>query len=178
MAREASRRGDRVEEPALARSEGPRVDLRAKVTGRAQYLEDLPVPANIGQALRLPPGSSAYRVCGVRHSEAGPFQHVTAWVPPSIGAALAEEDLSKTSLIASIERHLGMPIQSMEQTVEAALAPRHVAELLQLRPRSPLLLFERTYVVAKGEPVEHAISYQTSRRYPYRVVLSRTERRP
>jgi GntR family transcriptional regulator len=140
--------------------------------------ENVPVPANIAQALRLPPGSSAYRVCGVRHSEAGPFQHVTAWVPSSIGAALAEEDLSKGSLIAIIERHLGMPIQSMEQTVEAALAPRHVAELLQLRPRTPLLLFERTYVVAKGEPVEHAISYQTSRRYPYRVVLSRTERRP
>jgi GntR family transcriptional regulator len=140
--------------------------------------ECVAVPANIAQALRLPPGSSAYRVCGVRHSEAGPFQHVTAWVPPSIGAAVAEEDLSKTSIIAIIERHLGMPIQSMEQTVEAALAPRHVAELLQLRPRTPLLLFERTYVVAKGEPVEHAISYQTSRRYPYRVVLSRTERRP
>ena len=58
-----------------------------------------PVPANIAQALRLPPGSSAYRIVGVRHAENGPFQYVTAWLPPAIGKALSEEDLSKTSLI-------------------------------------------------------------------------------
>src|SRR5919204_3432170 len=30
------------------------------------------VPANIAQALKLPPGSSAYRVIGVRHPDTGP----------------------------------------------------------------------------------------------------------
>ncbi|MGH7278864.1 MAG: GntR family transcriptional regulator [Candidatus Rokuibacteriota bacterium] len=134
------------------------------------------VPANIAQALKLPPGSSAYRVIGVRHADAGPFQHVTAWVPTKIGAALSDEDLSKTSLIGAIERYLGLPIKFMEQVVDATLAPRHVAELLGLRPRTPLLLFERTYFAGSGEPVEHAVTYQTGRRYPYRIVLSRTER--
>ena len=42
------------------------------------------VPPNIAQALKLPPGSLGYRVIGVRHSENGPFQHVTAWVPEPI----------------------------------------------------------------------------------------------
>lgn len=139
--------------------------------------EALPVPANIAQALRLPPRATAYRFSGVRHAEGGPFQHVTAWVPAALGAALSEEDLSKTSLIAAIERQLGVTIKFLEQVVEAALAPRHVAELLQVRPRSPLLLFERTYFAASGEPVERAITYQTSRRYPYRIILSRTDRR-
>jgi DNA-binding GntR family transcriptional regulator len=139
--------------------------------------EVVAVPANIGQALRLPPGSSAYRVCGVRHAEGGPFQHVTAWVPTAIGAALSDDDLSNTSIIAAIERHLSLPIKTLDQIVDAALAPRHVAELLGLRLRSPLLLFERTYYASTGEPVEHAVTYQTGRRYPYRVVLSRSERR-
>jgi len=70
-----------------------------------------------------------------------------------------------------------MPIKFMEQTVDAALAPRSVAELLKLRPRSPLLLFERTYFAASGEPVEYALTYQTGRRYPYKVSLSRYEHR-
>ncbi|HXG17416.1 MAG TPA: GntR family transcriptional regulator [Calidithermus sp.] len=135
------------------------------------------VPANIAQALRLAPRSRAYRIVGVRHADSGPFQHVTAWLPEPIGRALSDEDLSKTSLIGLIERHLGMPIKVMEQVTEAALAPRQVAELLQVRPRTPLLLFERTYFAGSGEPVEHAITYQSSRRYPYRVVLSRAERR-
>jgi GntR family transcriptional regulator len=139
--------------------------------------EVVPIPANIAQSLRLPPGSSAFRVIGVRHAETGPFQHVTAFVRKEAGEALSDEDLSKTSLLGAVARHLGVSIKFLEQTADAVLAPRHVAELLQLRPRTPLLVFERTYFASNGEPVEHAVSYQTSRRYPYRIVLSRPERR-
>ena len=135
------------------------------------------VPANIAQALRLGPGSSGYRIVGVRHADHGPFQHVTTYLPTPIGIALADEDLSKTSVIGAIERQLGVPIKCMEQVADAALAPRQVAELLQIRPRSPILLFERTYFAASGEPLEYAVTYQSCRRYPYRVVFSRPERR-
>jgi len=135
------------------------------------------LPANIAQALRLPPRSSAYCIVGVRHAETGPFQHVTAYLPLTIGTTLSDEDLSKTSMIGAIERLTGVPIKLMEQVVDAALAPRQIAELLQVRARSPLLFFERTYFAANGEPVEHAVSWQTGRRYPYRLVLSRAERR-
>lgn len=139
--------------------------------------EVVPVPANIGQPLRLSPGSRAYRVCGVRYADGGPFQHVTAWHPVAIGEALSEEDFSKTSMIAAIERQLATPIKTLDQVVDAVLAPRHVAELLEIRARAPVLCFERTYYAASGEPVEHAVTYQTGRRYPYRVVLARSERR-
>jgi GntR family transcriptional regulator len=135
------------------------------------------VPANIAQALCLRPGSEACRMVGVRHADAGPFQHVTAWLPLAIGEALSEEDLSKTSLIGAVERQVGVPIKVLEQVTDAVLAPRHVAELLQVRPRTPLLLFERTYLAVSGEPVEHAVTYQSGRRYPFRVVLARSERR-
>src|SRR4051794_29783032 len=53
MARDERRGGSRVEEPELARTERPRVDLRAKVTGQAQYLEDLPEPANVTYAATI-----------------------------------------------------------------------------------------------------------------------------
>ena len=139
--------------------------------------EVVPVPANIAQALRLPPGSSAFRVIGVRHAETGPFQHVTAYVRKELADSVSEEEMSKSSLLAAIEKHGGESSKFLEQTMDAVLAPRHVAELLQLRPRTPVLLFERTYFASSGDPIEHAVSYQTSRRYPYRVVLSRLERR-
>src|SRR2546429_2960549 len=122
------------------------------------------LPANIAQSLRLPPRSSAYCIIGVRYAETGPFQHVTAYMPLTIGTALSDEDLSKTSLIGAIERILGLPIKLMEQVVDAALAPRQIAELLQIRARSPLLFFERTYFALSGEPVEHTITWQTGRR--------------
>jgi GntR family transcriptional regulator len=139
--------------------------------------ETVPLPANIAQSLRLPPGSSAYRIVGIRHADQGPFQHVTAYLPPAIGATLSEEDLSKTSLIGAIERLLSLRIKRLEQVVDAVLAPRNVAELLQIKPRTPVLLFERTYVSSTGEPLEHAVTYQTGRRYPYRSLLARIDRR-
>jgi len=138
--------------------------------------ETLRLPPNIARALRLPPGSSAYQIVGVRHADSGPFQHVTTYVPPAIGRALEHEDLSKTSILATIERHAGVPVKYMEQVVDAALAPRRVAELLQIRPRSPILCFERTYFAAAAEAIEYAITYQACRRYPYRVTFSRSER--
>lgn len=139
--------------------------------------EMAPVPANIAHALRLPPGSSAYRILGIRHGETGPFQHTTIWLPPAVSRALADEEISKTSILGLIERHLNTVITFMEQTVDAALAPRSVAELLQLRARTPLLMIERIYYLANGEPVSYTLAYQTGRRYPYRVALSRSERR-
>jgi GntR family transcriptional regulator len=139
--------------------------------------EAVAMAPNIAQALRLPPHSPAWRIVGVRHAEQGPFQHVTAYLPPSIGDAMSDEDLSKTALVGVIERTLGKPIKFLEQVTDAALAPRQVAELLQVRPRTPLLLFERTYFASSGEPVEHAISYHVGRRYPYRIVLSGSDRR-
>ena len=135
------------------------------------------MPANIAQALGLPPRSEAWRLCGVRHADTGPFQHMTGWVPPALGASLSDEELSTTPLLAAIERRLDKPIKLLEQVVDSVPAPRHVAEALQLRPRTPLLLFERTYFAASGEPVEHAITYQAPRRYPYRIVLARTDHR-
>jgi GntR family transcriptional regulator len=139
--------------------------------------EVIELAPNIAQALRLPPGSDAYRVVGVRHADVGPFQHITAYLPLAIGKALSDEDFSKTSLVGAIERQLGVPIKVLEQVADAALAPRQVADLLQVRPRTPLLLFERTWFAVSGDPVEHAVTYQSGRRYPFRVVLSRPERR-
>jgi len=101
-----------------------------KLVGR----EIVPVPANIAQALRLPARSSVYRISGVRHADNGPFQHVTAYVPLTIGTALSDEDLSKTSLIGAIERVLGVPIK-LSRTPGGAQGPgpvlgEHTREVL------------------------------------------------
>src|SRR5260370_36226290 len=86
--------------------------------------ETVPVPANIAQALRLPPGSKGARIVGVRHAEAGPLQHVTVWVPTPIALALPDEDLSQTSLMAAIERQPDLRVQTAEQDADRVPAPR------------------------------------------------------
>src|SRR5438046_1905010 len=70
MAREGHSSGSRVPEPGLARSERPRVDVRAKVTGGAQYLEDLPEPANVAFAATIRSPYSHARIVAIDASRA------------------------------------------------------------------------------------------------------------
>src|SRR5438128_7091063 len=70
MAREPRGGRSPVEEPELARSERPRVDLRAKVTGQAQYLEDLPEPANVAYAATIRSPYSHARIVAIDASRA------------------------------------------------------------------------------------------------------------
>jgi CO/xanthine dehydrogenase Mo-binding subunit len=89
MAREA-RRGSRVQEPELARSEGPRVDLRAKVTGQAQYLEDLPEPANLAFAATIRSPYSHARIVSIDAS--------AALAQPGVLAVLTRDQLDEYEL--------------------------------------------------------------------------------
>ncbi len=135
-----------------------------------------PVPA-VANTLRLGKGARVVRFVGVRHNDAGPFQHVTVYLPEALGRPLLEEDLSTTSVIATAERRLGIPVTFSEQVINVVRAPKAVAELLGVRPRTPLLHFQRTYFSDSGEPIEFAVSYQSGERFPYRVMLYRSNRR-
>ena len=64
-----------------------------------------------------------------------------------------------------------------EQVINVARAPKAVAELLGVPPRTPLLHFQRTYFSEGGDPIEFAVSYQSGERFPYRVMLYRSGRR-
>lgn len=131
----------------------------------------------VAQALHLTENAKVVRFVGVRHNEAGPFQHVTVYLPAALGRALLEEDLSATSVIATVERRLGIVVKFSEQVINVAHAPKAVAELLGVAPRRPLLHFQRTYFNERGEPVEFAVSYQSGERFPYRVMFYRSPRR-
>ena len=134
-------------------------------------------PAPTAQALRLAKNAKVVRFVGVRHNDDGPFQHVTVYLPEALGRPLLDEDLSATSVIATAERRLGITVKFSEQVINVARAPKAVADLLGVPPRTPLLHFQRTYFNESGEPVEFAVSYQSGERFPYRVMLYRSGRR-
>ncbi|HET7874900.1 MAG TPA: GntR family transcriptional regulator, partial [Methylomirabilota bacterium] len=110
-------------------------------------------PAEVARALRLPAGARVVQFIGVRHTDEGPFQHVAVYLPEHLGRSLLEEDLSTTSVIATVERQLGIPVKFSEQVIDVARAPKAVAELLGVPPRTPLLHFRRTYYSEVGDAV-------------------------
>ena len=136
-----------------------------------------PAPADAAAALRLAPGAPVARFTGIRHGDDGPFQHVTAYVPEAIGRRILEADLSATSVIGTVERELGLAVKYLEQAIEVMRCPRGIARLLAVAAGSPILRFRRTYFTASGEPVEHAVTFHWAGRYPYAMMLFRSEAR-
>jgi GntR family transcriptional regulator len=132
-------------------------------------------PPSVAEALKLDADTRVVRITGVRHGDEGAFQHVTAYVPERIGRHLLDTDLSRTSVIGTVERCLGSPVTLIEQGIEGVRCPKAVAALLGARAGAPILRFRRTYLTAAGDPVEHAVTYQHSARSPYTVVLHRAE---
>lgn len=135
----------------------------------------IPAPGVVAAALRLPPGALVARFTGVRHGDDGPFQHVTAHVPEGLGRRILDADLSATSVIGTVERELGLAVKYLEQAIEVVRAPRAVARLLGVGAGAPILRFRRTYFTGSGEPLEHAVTYHWAGRYPYTMMLFRSE---
>lgn len=147
-------------------------ETRFRLVGRAV----VPAPGEVADALRLGPGAAVVRVTGVRVVEGGAFQHVTAYLPEAIGVGVLDEDLSATSVIGRVERRLGITVTRIEQGVEVARAPRAVSDLLDANPGTAMLRFRRTYWAGEADPVEHAVTYHWTERYPYRMLLFRSDR--
>src|SRR6266508_2277095 len=94
MARPANEGIARVH-PELGRSEGPRIDLRAKVTGQAQYLEDLPTPTNVTYAATIRSPYSHARINSIDASRALEL--------PGVLAVLTRDQLDEYELNLSPE---------------------------------------------------------------------------
>ncbi len=135
-------------------------------------------PADATAALRVAQGAPVVRVTGIRHGEDGPFQHVTAYLPEAIGRRILEADLSTTSVIGTVERELGLAVKYLEQSIEVVRCPRGIARLLAVPAAAPILRFRRTYFTSSGEPVEHAVTFHWAGRYPYTMMLFRSEGSP
>jgi GntR family transcriptional regulator len=134
--------------------------------------ESVAAPPLVAEALDLPVGAPVTRLETVFSLRAGPFVHAEFFCPAEIGDRIDDTDIDgQASLVAVVERKIGRPIERADQTVEAALADRHVAQHLAVRPRSPVLKVNRTYYTDTDRPVVAAVVRYHPERYRYTVQL-------
>jgi GntR family transcriptional regulator len=130
--------------------------------------------------LRLPDDRLS-TVAFVRVHNRVEFCHTRVYVPPAVRDALGEAPelttagmVSRTTVIAMLDRALPVPIRDADQSVTVAPAPLEAAEALGVAPDALLLRIDRTYIDAGSQPVELAISYFRPDRYSYRIRLRRS----
>lgn len=136
---------------------------------------------DIDAASRLRLDSDAvYRIVFRRLHNDVAFCLTTVYLPPDIGAVLAELPalstpgaLSEVTIIGMIDTHTGSEVAEAEQSITAVAATDTVALSLDGRPGDPLLRVDRGYVDTTGRLVELATSYFLPEHYSYRVRLRR-----
>lgn len=162
---------------------GPQVDSRLHLTSFSREMRDRGLspasvvlsateePANEGvaQALRLRPGRPVICVKRLRTAEGAPMAYEVGYYPSALFPGLLQRELG--SLYDVFASDYGVVATSGEQTVRAESADAHLARLLGIAKRAPLLVQERVTCAAE-RVIELSTSWYRADRYRIHMAVT------
>lgn len=162
---------------------GPQVDSRLHLTSFSREMRDRGLspasvvlsateePANEGvaQALRLRPGRPVICVKRLRTAEGAPMAYEVGYYPSALFPGLLQRELG--SLYDVFASDYGVVATSGEQTVRAESADAHLARLLGIAKRAPLLVQERVTRAAE-RVIELSTSWYRADRYRIHMAVT------
>ncbi|TXK89803.1 UTRA domain-containing protein, partial [Parageobacillus sp. SY1] len=96
------------------------------------------------------------------------------YIPCMLVPRLTREIVSG-SVYDFIEKELGLAIQSGVQIIEASVARKMEAELLQIKEGAPVLLMQRRSYLNNGRPLEVVKSVYRGDRYKLTIEMERSK---
>jgi GntR family transcriptional regulator len=149
----------------------PHLHTRARILA---FRTILAAPA-IVKTLRLAPGSRVLHVRRLRESDQGPVVVDDRYVPAWCSKNLTREDAAKQSLFVSIEEHLGIRTETVEQTITAASSSEVESKLLGVKLGMPVLERSVVFMTADQRPTLCGRSVYRADRVQFRLRASRAE---
>ncbi len=132
-----------------------------------------PASAKVALRLKLEPGTLVHNIERLRYVNDEPIVLVRTFVPVALCEGLAEIDLSNRSLYAVLEDTCGVMLTHGRRTVEAVMADKREAGLLETQEGAPLLYLESVGYVQDGTPVEYFHALHRGDRSRFEVDLVR-----
>jgi GntR family transcriptional regulator len=127
-----------------------------------------PSDVETARILGLPPDDSIRYVERLISTADGPVAYVRNFVPLHIGKRIKRKELEATFLRDVLVKHHGVPIDKVQDEVEAQVAESRIAAMLKIRPGSPLLRIERLFIDVRGTPVSLTVLLISSK---YRMAV-------
>ncbi|MFN6955913.1 MAG: GntR family transcriptional regulator [Acetobacteraceae bacterium] len=152
---------------------GVNADIRRFAAGSAVQVVaagPAPLPAFVARLLGLAEGLPVLRLVRVRRDAAGPFSHVTTFIPPGLLDHLDPGMLGSGAVLDALaERgHVGA---GAEQFIAGAAADADVAALLGIPAGTALTRLDRVVRNAEGAPIEASRSLYRPDRFVYAVPI-------
>jgi len=127
----------------------------------------------VARRLKVDPDEEFVKLQRLRTADGEPMALEVSFLRRKLCPGLEEYDFNDRSLYKTLEE-FGLHLGRAEQTVEAKVADDFEAELLGVKPGTPLLSMERVTYLADGQtPIEYVRSLYRGDRYKLFVELKR-----
>ena len=131
-----------------------------------------PASDEVAVALKILPGTEVFVLQRVRYADHQAIAVEHAHIPHVFCPGILEQhDFSFESLYQVLESDYGLQLTSAYQTVEARLATRHEAEVLDIAVNAAVLSFTRVTYNSNNQPVEYVCSTYAGDRYRLHTIL-------
>jgi len=115
----------------------------------------IPAYQQIARYLAVPVGTKTIEIMRLRSINHEPILLVTTYLPLSIAPSLVDYDLTDQSLYAFLEAKYGIVITRGTRYIEAVLASKEEASLLEINPGDPLLMLDSVSYAESGQAIEY-----------------------
>lgn len=152
-------------------------DLLKRGIQPGQIIRDISVvvpPLSILQRLELAPGTRMLRLERIRLGNEIPIGLQTSYLALEPDQTITRADMETSgSLYKLLQEKFRIIPSEADETLEATVATKEEAELLQIEEGAPLLLSERVLFAQNRRPVEFVKILYRGDRYQYYVRLTR-----
>jgi GntR family transcriptional regulator len=123
----------------------------------SQVLKQHAIPASpkVAGYLRLEPGTLVLEIERLRFVQGEPMTLVTTYLPFAASSEILQEDLTRQSLYALLEKRCGLVIARGQRILEAVAANQYEANLLQVERGAPLMLLDSVSYLSDGKAIEY-----------------------
>lgn len=143
--------------------------LGLKPSSRVLKRASEPASPEIAMRLGIEPGAPALHLHRLRSADGIPVAIEEVWLSIEQLHGVENVDFARHSLYETLRERYGIRVGSADEVIEARPASRHEAGLLNIAPKSSLLVISRTLLSVDNKPIETGISLYRGDRY--RAVL-------
>jgi GntR family transcriptional regulator len=143
--------------------------LGMKPASRILQAETIPAEPDVASRLGIQVASPVFHLRRLRLADDLPVAIEEVWLSRQQFSGIEQLDFARLSLYQTLRERYGIRVSRADEILEARSASRREAELLEIAPRSSLLVISRTLWSVDGKPVESAHSLYRGDRY--RAVL-------
>jgi GntR family transcriptional regulator len=131
----------------------------------------MPAPPDVAERLQLTTGAETVLLRRLRLANKQPVQLVTEHLVHSLCPDLLSHDFRTASLYEILRLGCGLKLAKARQVIEADLASKEEARLLEVAVLSPLLRLERTTFLENSTPIAFSRAVYRGDRFTFKVTL-------